>query len=354
MKKALLVIGDRKATKWKLAKSFNAFVKHIKRETKSNKNFELKIISYKDVLSNNIPAFMGRIITVILFFPFDYWNKYIEVYDKDNRIYVDVKFGRDYENFLKNVEGKLKEAYKGKKIKYFNSPSSSLLERDKKRSKYLFQKKGILVPRVFRVRNTKDIRKLINAEKSIYIKPRFGAMGKGITYLSKDFFVTNFIYRKSRIVSRKSDFGWRFHSINKKDRERFLKRLVLKDFIFEEAIEHPVYNGRRFDFRVHVVLEKTPYFYVKSMPMISPVSNWTQGGRIEKKENFSKFVSRRNIKKVKSLAMKATKALNLSYAAVDIIISKDFKKVYCLEAHSFPGYEKRFDIMRYIAKQIIK
>ena len=90
------------------------------------------------------------------------------------------------------------------------------------------------------------------------------------------------------------------------------------------------------------------------MPKRSIISNWTQGGRIEKKENISKFVSHRDIKKIKSLAIEATKALGLNYAAVDIILSKDLKKIYCLEAHSFPGYEKRFDMMEYIAKKILK
>ena len=75
MKKALLVIGDRKASKFRSARSFTSFVKHVKKEAKHN-FIELKVLSYKDVLSDNIPAFMGRIITVILFFPFDYWNKY--------------------------------------------------------------------------------------------------------------------------------------------------------------------------------------------------------------------------------------------------------------------------------------
>ena len=216
--KALLVIGDRKASKLRAARPFTTFVKHIKKELKDNKNFELKVLSYKEVLSDNLPAFISRVINVILFFPFDYWNKYIEVYDKDSRIYGDVKFGRDYKIFFKNVEGTLKNAYRGKKIKYFNSPQHSLLERDKKRSKILFRKKGILTPKMFRVKNIKYIKRLIDSGKSIYIKPRFGAMGKGITYLSRDLFLTNFTYRKGRILGHKSDFGWRFHSINEKDR----------------------------------------------------------------------------------------------------------------------------------------
>lgn len=353
MKQAFLVIGDKKASKWRSAKPFTTFVRHIKKELK-NKNTELKISSYKDVLGNNLPAFMSRTINIILFFPFEYWNNSIEVYGKDDRIYGDENFGKDYKRFFKRIEQKLKKAYIGKKMKYFNHPCLSVLERDKKKTKDLFRRKGIPAPRIFHVRNIKSIRNLIDSGKSLYIKPRFGALGKGVTYLSNDLFITNFTYRKGDIISRKSDYGWRFHGINKKDRNGFLEKLISKKFIFEEAVEHPVYKNKIFDFRVHVIYGKIPYYYAKTMPTSSPVTNWAQGGRIERKKDILEFTSRKNTERIKSLAIKATKALGLNYAGLDIILSRDFKKVYCLEAHSFPGYEKGFDIMRYIAKKIVK
>jgi hypothetical protein len=38
-------------------------------------------------------------------------------------------------------------------------------------------------------------------------------MGKGITYLSPLNWQTNFIFKDNRIISRRSDYGWRFRDI---------------------------------------------------------------------------------------------------------------------------------------------
>jgi len=352
--KAILTIGDSKETKIRLAKPFVSFVSHIKREARRKKHIELKILSYRDVLSGKLPSFASPIITVILFFPFNHWNKHIEIYEKVDYIYGGQRFGRMYKEFLERIEEKIKKAYKGKIIYYFNPPKASLLERDKKKTKAVLQRKGISVPKACFIKKTADIKKIIDSGKSLYVKPRFGSLGKGITYIDKDNFITNFIFKKGRIINRKSDYGWKFKKLKEENRNIFLKHLISKDFLFEEGIAHPERKGKIFDFRVHVVKGKTPYYYAKTVTSKLPITNWTQGGKIESKNNLFKYISKKGIKKVRSLAVETASALNLNYAAVDVVISKDFKNAYCLEAHSFPGYEKRFDVMKYIAKKLVK
>ncbi|NQT22465.1 MAG: hypothetical protein HQ579_03385 [Candidatus Omnitrophica bacterium] len=352
--KAFLVIGDSRETRLRPAKPFKTFVEHSTREAKNKKNLELKIVSYGDVLSNRLPAFIGSAVNIILFFPFVYWNRYIEVYNKDQKVYGEKAFGKNYKSFFDAIEEKIKKAYKGKKIVYFNPPKASLLERDKKRTKSTLKKKGISVPKTYSPKNINQIKKFVSSGKSLYIKPRFGSLGKGITYIDKNKFVTNFKFKNGKIISHKSDYGWKFRTLKERDRNIFLRHLIRRDFLFEEGIEHPRLKGKKYDFRVHVIQGKTPYYYAKTVSLKSPITNWAQGGKIEKKDNLHRFISRGNAKKVRSLAVKTAKALNLSYAAVDVVVSKDFKNVYCLEAHSFPGYEKRYDIMKYIAKRIVK
>lgn len=353
MKKGLLIVGDKKETRKRLAKPFVTFVKHT--EKLSSKNVEVKIIPYKDILNGELPTFISSSIEIILFFPFAYWNKNIEIYHKDKRVYGDLYFGQEYKIFLKNIEREIRNTYKEKKISFFNSPKASLLERDKKGAKRLFFKKGITTPRLFKIRSMRAVKRLLTTGKSMYVKPRFGALGKGITYISRDLWATNFRYKRGKLVSRRSDFGWRFYNIKKRrDQEALLKQLICKDFIFEEAIEHPIYRKRKFDFRVHVVYGTTPYCYARCMPESQPVSNWTQGGRIVKKHNFLHYMPRNKIKEIKELAIKTARALNLNYAGIDIVMSKDYKNIYCLEAHSFPGYEKGFDMMGYLARNILK
>jgi len=349
MGKGLLVIGDGNKRGRTLDYSFQAFVRHL--DTLKKKSLEVHVISYQDVLAHNLPQISSRALTVSLFFPFSYWNKHIEVYKKDSRIYGDGKFGRDYKKFFKQIEKTLRKKYQNKKIAFVNPPQYSILERDKKAAKQLFQQHRIPTPKSFAPKNLSELQNLLSQGRSLYIKPRFGAMGKGITYVNQDSLTTNFSFRKGKIISRRYDYNWPFCEINGKNRNRFLKILLSKDFIWEEAIDPSKNKGKRFDFRVYCIYGKVPYFYVKSAPAATPVTNWSQGGRIEKKKNFSKYLTEAKLKKVRSLALKVAKELKLNYAGVDILFSKDFKNLYVLEANSFPGYEMGFPLMNYLAKR---
>ena len=93
---------------------------------------------------------------------------------------------------------------------------------------------------------------------------------------------------------------------------------------------------------------------MRSTPAVSLVTNWSQGGKIEQKREFSKYIPESKLRKVKSLARKVARNLSMNYAGIDVIFSKDYKKMYVLEAHSFPGYEKGFDLMDSLAKTILK
>ena len=350
--KALLVIGDGKIHRLKSAPSFKSFVKYI--EGVKQKREEIYIINYQDVFDNNLPGIANHVLNIALFFPYEYWNKNIEVYKKDSRVYGDKKFGREYKIFFEKVDKLIKKKYCDKKIQYVNPPKSSILERDKGESKKLFQKKNIPTPESFDVKSPRDIRQILNQGIPLYIKPRFGAFGKGITCANKDAIVTNFLFRKGRIISRRYDYNWRFSKIKDKDRNGFLKAMLSNGCICEEAIDPSVYKDRRFDFRVYCIYGKIVYYYIRSTPASSPVTNWSQGGRIEKKKDFPKYISRDIIKRVKSLAKRVARELELNYAGIDIILSKDLKKAFVLEAHSFPGYEKGFDLMSCLAKNILK
>jgi len=352
MSKAILVIGDSRESIKKPAKSFLSFIKHLKNLTPAYMVY--RIVSYNKVLDDKLPVLDASHIYVVLFFPFEYWNKNIEVYKGKERIYGNMSFGRKYKEFFKNIEKKIRRAYRGKRIEFLNEPTASVNERDKFQAKRIFNRNSIATPRKINVRHIGDIEKIVQKGKPIYAKPRFGAMGKGITYIDRDMFITNFAFKNDRIFSKYSDFGWKFKRVRGKKVERLINSLVRERFVFEESIAHPVYRNKRFDFRVHVVYGKTPYYYIKTMPSVSPITNWTQGGRIEKKKNFKKYIKRNHMGRVIGQAKRVAKALGLNYAGIDIVLTNDYKTAYCLEAHSFPGYEKGFDIMKYLVKDIIK
>jgi len=354
MKKSLLVIGDQQFIHGRsLDPSFTALTKHLNNGRYNGNGTEIKIINYKDVFTNNLPQFSGNALRILLFFPFKYWDNNIEIYDDESKVYGDKVFGREFERYFHKLEKKLNKVYRDMTIQYVNPPEASIMDRDKERCKDYFKRHNIPTPTSYSVKTLRDVKKLTERGVALYIKPRFGAMGKGITYLSNDLLITNFLFRKGKIVSHHYDYHWRFHEIKDADRNQFLKILLNRGFIWEEAIDPPIHKGRRSDFRVYYLFGKISYLYVRTTPAVSLVTNWSQGGKIEQKKTFAKYIPESRLKQVKSLVRKVAKALNLNYTGVDVIFSKDYKKIYALEAHSFPGFEKGFDLMDNLADEIL-
>jgi len=333
--------------------SHNAFICHITR--RATKNSAILTTNYKNVLTNDLPDVETSHLIILLFFPFQYWNKNIEVYDKDSRVYGDIDFGRDFEKFFQKIQKVLTKKYHDKTVEYVNPLEASVLDRDKKECKKFFQKHKIPIAKSYDVKNLKELEQVLGRGVSLYIKPRFGSMGKGISYISNGLLITNFLFQKGKVISHPYDYNWRFHEIARPcDRNKFLRAMISRGFIFEEAIDPPVHKGRRSDFRIYCVYGKVLYYYIRSTPAVSLVTNWSQGGKIEKKSSFSKYISATNLTRVRSLARRVARDLQMNYTGVDVIFSKDYKELFVLEAHSFPAYEKGYDLMDSLAKRILK
>ena len=352
MEKTLLIIGDRRTKGRTLDLSFNAFAKII--ENPKSEALSAHILSYKDIFKGNFPEVSTPVVNILLFFPYKYWDKNIEVYQNDSKVYGDNSFGREFRKYFEKVEKIIGKKYHDKKIEYVNPPDKSILDRDKQETKDFFRHHNIPTPKSFKVKSLKGLHRIIERGISLYVKPRFGAMGKGITYLSSDLMITNFLFQKGEIVSHPYDYHWRFHDIKDKDKDKFLKILLSRGFIFEEAIDPPIYKGRRSDFRVYCVYGHVSYYYARSTPAVSLVTNWSQGGQIVQKRKLSQYISAAKLNQVKSLVRKVARELKFNYTGVDVIFSKDYQKIYALEAHSFPGYERGFDLMADLAKKILK
>lgn len=350
IKKALLVIGDEKIARRRPHLSFQKFIAHARR-LKNKGPFELRVISYAQLLSKAAPVIGASLIKVIFFFPHQYWNRNIETY-RDGKIYGDKTFGGQFRAFFEEVKKTIEADYAGKRIEYLIPPELCCLDRDKRASKDALAKGAVSTPRAFNVSSFRGVQRLLSQGLNLYIKPRFGAMGKGITYLNKEEAISNFFFRRGEIVSRLSDFNWRFRRI--KDRQSFINQLLKRGFICEEAIRPATFKGRRFDFRVYVLFGKVIYFYAKSSEAESCVTNWSQGGRIDKRKTILRKFPRQKIAVLKNLAKKGARTLGLNFAGVDIIFSEDLKNAYVLEGNAFPGHEKSFDLMKSLAEKICR
>ena len=58
------------------------------------------------------------------------------------------------------------------------------------------------------------------------------------------------------------------------------------------------------------------------------------------------------IDEVKEIAKRGSKLMELNYAGIDVIVDENLDKTYLSEAHSFPSYERRFNLMKFLIDRI--
>jgi hypothetical protein len=215
----ILAIGDRK--------DYDSYRKFNKeRRLFTEKGFDYISINYKEALAGKIPQVPTEKIIIFLFFPFYYWNKYIERRNYRG-IYGSLNFHRKFARFSARIEKIIKKALAHKKIFFVNEPSQCAFYRDKMAVKRKFQKAGIATPKFYSTKHIKAILNWLNRGNNFFIKPRCGSMGKGITYLSWSSWKTNFAFKNNKIISRVSDAGWRFNDVT--GNHAFLRNLLNKD-----------------------------------------------------------------------------------------------------------------------------
>jgi len=343
--KTLLAIGDKK--------DFDSFKKLLKQRRLFKKyNFAFKSVDYESALKGELPKIKTRNLIVFLFFPFNYWEKNIET-KKSRDVYGNKTYYTKFKKFWKEIDKKLKESYKNKKIHFINPPGRVYLGRDKETTKSILAKAGIPVPRHHFTRDYKKIIEMVDGGQKLYLKVRYGSMGKGITYLEKDRWLTNFRFKRGKISSKKSDYGWTFKDIT--ENKKFLKELMKKDIIIEDAINPFLLKGRMFDLRLYVCFGKVLYIYPRSNDCRNVTTNISQGARGEN----SKFVHSlppKLVEKSVKHAVRAVKAMGLNFAGVDIMPNNSGSRITVIEINSFPGFPKvrKFNLAKYLIKEIVK
>jgi len=341
--KTILVIGD--DSDWE---SFSKFKK--KKTFFESKNLNFKTINYDSIIKGNLPDVDTDNLLIFLFFPLDYWNNKIEKDFVKGRIYGDKKCAEMFYDYLDRAKSIIHKKYSDKKISYVNSFEAVKIDRNKELTKKIIKKAGVPVPKSYPTRKYEALVKLLNKGKKLYLKVNFGAMGKGITRIEKGRWLTNFIYRKGSIISRKGDYGWKFKNIT--GNRDFLKKLLKKDLVIEEAIAPYIIDNKKFDIRYYVVYGKVKLKVPRSAPVENVVTNIAQGGSKEG-EGFLKM-SPKYLKAAEENAIKAAKVLNLNFAGVDVMISKRGIP-YVIEAQSFPGFPgSEYNFSEKLAKEVIK
>ncbi|MFH1655024.1 MAG: YheC/YheD family protein [Candidatus Omnitrophota bacterium] len=328
---------------------FDSFRKlHKSRRLFKKKGFNYATSTYDNLLKNKLPEIKTKKVIIFPFFPFSHWNRHIE-HRNYQGIYGASSFYEKFLRFFKKVDHVVKRNLKGKDLSFINSPILSSELRDKVLVKRKLRTAKVPTPQLFKISKIDALYRYTKSGNEFMIKPRYGSMGKGITFLNNDRCQTNFSFRNKKILSRKSDYGWNFRTI--KDRHGFLKELLKNDVYIEEAVKSRLIDGKKFDLRVYVFSGEVIYIYARTNEADSVTTNISQGGK-GMNQAFLKKLPPDLIRKIKQTAIKTAKVLGTNFAGVDIIVDKNFKNIYVLDVNFFPGFPKKktFDLTARLVK----
>jgi len=342
-KMTIFAVGDRA--------DYDAFRKfNSARRLFLNSGFDYASIDYKHLLAGKAPKIPTGKVIVFLFFPFYYWNKHIE--HKNYRgIYGNRVFLNKFARFCENLNTVIKDTLAGRELCFVNDPRSCAFYRDKLEVKKRLSESGVSNPKLYKTKRVKEVHLWLSRGQNFYAKPRCGSMGKGITYLSRPDWQTNFKFKDNKILSKKSDRGWKFKGIT--GNNAFLSQLLKKDIFIEEAVNALVLNKKKVDLRIYTFFGKTLYVYPRKNHLDSVTTNITQGGRGDPK--LLKILPKHTVEKSKKLAETASRTLGFNLAGVDIAIDRNLKNVYVIDVNTFPGFPKKrtFDLTSYMIRELI-
>ena len=338
-KVTLLVIGE--------PKDWDAYLKMCRNlRSEKLKNYNYVIETYESLAENNLPTIDSEVVLVFLFFPHSHWNKYIECKGYTG-LYGNCQFYQKFLQFWSKINMLILSHYHDKTVYYLNHPLYISTDRDKELTKLILQGAGVNVPESIFTREYEQIVQLVEAGENLYLKVRYGSMGKGITCVEQGKWRTNFEFVDGKIVNCDSEYNWRFHDIT--GNEQFLRELLQKDIVIEKAVPTGLIRGFRYDLRFYVFLGQVLYVYARVNDSESVTTNISQGGQ-GRDARFLQNIPPRALEKAKKIAIRAAKALALDLAGVDVMFSADFKQIYVVELNAFPGYpsSKGFNLSRRI------
>jgi glutathione synthase/RimK-type ligase-like ATP-grasp enzyme len=311
--------------------------------------FDYLTADYKKFISGKTPPIKTDKIIIFFFFPHYYWNKHIE-HRHYKGVYGNMGFYNKFLRFWNLVERKLRRYTRKKKIIFINNPRLCATYRDKLSVFKRNAKYHIPQARHYKKIGIRKIQNKLADGYKFFLKPRCGSMGKGITFLSKDSWQTNFAFKERRIISRKSDYGWRFNDVT--GNVAFLKTLLKKDILIQEDVGNLILRRNKIDFRVYTFFNKAVYVYPRKNRVDKITTNISQGGRGDPRllRSLPKSLSTKAVKAAESTA----KALNIILAGIDIIPDRNYKDVYVIDVNLFAGFPKRgtFDLAKELAGKL--
>ena len=267
---------------------------------------------------------------VMLCFPYSLWDSVVE---KKDVLYGMREFGCSIRDLAEAINGMIERRFPN--ARYVNHPLSILIERDKLKTKRILSAEGVVVAQDIR-KDVKDVLDAVEEGSSVYIKARYGSMGKGITYVSRRKWTTNFKYDGNRIWNHEQDTGWK--EIDITGDAEFLKRILEEDVVVERGVVNSMTNGLKFDLRARVLFGGADLedAYGRGTDKNS-ITNIVQGAEMMPVEDMKQYVPAEKLEEGVEVIRRSAGILGLNYAGGDILFEgNDFKPVF-IEINSFPG-----------------
>jgi glutathione synthase/RimK-type ligase-like ATP-grasp enzyme len=251
-------------------------------------------------------------------------------------------------DFFGEEEDRLQNFYSSHRLSFIVNPKIAALDRDKMAIISLLRAAGI--PSTKPVK--KDLSSILSAVepgKGVFIKCRYGAEGKGITYLGFDRWCTNY-----RINGGLENYGvhdpWPFTDITGK--EELLGQLLKLEVVVEQEITPP--GEEKFDVRLYVVDGKVPHFFERRNSKEKIITNYSQGGRIKHYPNTAIPLS--SIEQIKELAIQTADALGFRFLGVDCMFDESFSNPRVVEVQTFTDFPdvRKFNLAEYLAQHLFR
>ncbi len=327
MKKTLLILGEYGTD------DLNKNIKRLQRESRKI-NLISKTMSYEQLFKDDKRDIFTNNLKVMFFFPFKFWDENCEIPQNTSVYGTSKESYNKFKQFWQDVKGTLEKKFLDKNILYVINPDYAALDRDKIATNNLLKENGVSTTKILQ-KNLKEIIEL-SKEKGIFIKARYGALGKGISYLSPEGWFTNYKVGKKNNIENYPNIGkWEFSNIT--GNKEFIRKLLDLEVIVEEEIKSPKLNPKKkFDIRVYSLYGNVPHMFIRENTKSKIITNFSQGGQVN--HEYYKVLSKKTIDIASNIALKASKAFNSNFMGVDVIFDKNLENPRVLEVQTFTGF----------------
>jgi len=353
--KTLLILGDYKDS------SVNPNIKRLQRYSREI-GLPTRTMTYEQLLEGKKIGVDSEDMAVMFFFPFTFWYQNCEI-PSDTGIYgTSKRVYEEFEGFWQDVREATETGFPDRNISYVINPDFAAIDRDKIATHDLLEEKGVRTT----TKLPRDLTTVMDiaGERGVFVKARYGACGKGITYLSPQGWFTNYkIGEGNTLENHVADLEttgrsgdpleaeWNFVEIT--GNRDILKRILDLEMIVEEEITPPqLKEGVKFDARAYSIFGKTPHIFVRENGVKSIITNFSQGGTIN--HRYKDVLPEDAVSLIERETSRAANALESQFLGVDVMFEKDLQSPRVLEVQTFTGYPKirSFNLSRYLARQI--